>query len=72
MTISHLRLKNIACDFCADVIERAVCSLPGVHECLVSTELKQATVQYAPQYITLEAIQNALVKAGYEVECLDK
>lgn len=70
MKISYLRFKSIACGSCADVIQRAVKSLPGVNECWVSVELKQATIEYDPESITFEAIHSGLEKAGYEVELL--
>ncbi|MEA5508021.1 heavy metal-associated domain-containing protein [Halotia wernerae UHCC 0503] len=65
MKIIHLQLENVMCDFCAEVIERAVQSLPGIGECSVNFTEKRATIEYNPQLTNLETIQKALEIAGY-------
>ncbi|WP_353962234.1 heavy metal-associated domain-containing protein [Chlorogloeopsis sp. ULAP01] len=72
MKIIHLQLENIMCDFCAEVIERALHSLPGISECSVNSTEKRATIEYNPQLTNLETIQKALEIAGYAARPLDK
>ncbi|RAM49991.1 MAG: ATPase P [Hapalosiphonaceae cyanobacterium JJU2] len=72
MKIIHLQLENIMCNFCAEVIERAIHSLPGIGECSVNSTEKRATIEYNPQRTNLETIQKALETAGYTTQLLDK
>jgi copper chaperone CopZ len=65
MITSRLQLETIACDFCAEVIERAVKRLPGITECKVNVGMKQVVVEYDVQHTNLPAIQHALTSAGY-------
>lgn len=65
MQVSHLRLEDLMCTSCAEIVERAIRSLPGVSECAVDFSAKQAMVQYDPQRVNLETIQKALAGAGY-------
>ncbi|RMF27131.1 MAG: heavy-metal-associated domain-containing protein [Cyanobacteria bacterium J083] len=67
---SHLQLENMMCDFCAETIERAVQSLPGVNNCKVDMTTKKATIQYT-ESVNLDKIQQALAKAGYQTQLLD-
>lgn len=71
METSRLQLENISCDFCAELIERAVQSLPGISGCHVDFPTRQTTVIYDPQRTNLAAIQHALAAAGYIARPLD-
>ena len=60
------------CDFCAETIERAIQSLSGVNRCEVNLALKQVSIQYDPQQVSLEKIQQALASSGYATQLLDE
>ena len=70
--ISHLRLENMMCDFCAETIERAVQSLPGVSKCEVDMATKQVTIQHNSERLNLERIQKALASSGYSSSLVEK
>lgn len=72
MKTSHLQLESLMCDFCTEVVERAVQSLPGVRQCNVNLAEKQATIEYDPQRTNLEIIQKALASAGYTAQPLNE
>ena len=60
-----LKLRGMGCASCANSIEEAIRSLPGVSECHVNFGAAQATVTYDSQSTNLEEIQNAVDAAGY-------
>jgi Cu+-exporting ATPase len=63
-----LKLRGMSCASCANSIEDAIRSLPGVSECSVNFGAEQATVTYDPKRINLEAIQDAVDAAGYSAQ----
>ncbi|AFZ38207.1 Heavy metal transport/detoxification protein (plasmid) [Stanieria cyanosphaera PCC 7437] len=67
---SRLQLENMMCEFCAETIERAVQSLPGVSKCEVDMATKQVTIQHNSERVNLERIQQALAKVGYKSQPL--
>lgn len=68
---SRLQLENMMCDFCAETIQRAVQSLPGVSKCEVDMATKQVTIQHNSERVNLERIQKALASSGYATRHLD-
>jgi Cu+-exporting ATPase len=70
MKTVNLRLKGMSCAGCANSIERAIQAVPGVVESNVNFALEQATVQYRPEFTSLEAIQQAVTDAGYVAQPL--
>lgn len=60
-----LKLRGMSCASCANSIEDAIRSVPGVSECHVNFGAEQATVTYDPKRTDLEEIQNAVYTAGY-------
>jgi P-type Cu+ transporter len=60
-----LKLRGMSCASCANNIEQAIRSVPGVAECSVNFGAEQARVVYDSQRTDLEAIQDAVSEAGY-------
>ncbi|MBF2007853.1 MAG: copper-translocating P-type ATPase [Chlorogloeopsis fritschii C42_A2020_084] len=65
MENTNLKLRGMSCASCANNIEEAIRSVPGVEACSVNFGAEQATVQYNPQQTNLEEIQQAIEEAGY-------
>ncbi|HEY9744552.1 MAG TPA: heavy metal translocating P-type ATPase [Coleofasciculaceae cyanobacterium] len=65
MDKATLKLQGMSCASCANGIEEAIRSVPGVSECSVNFGAEQATVTYDPKGTDLEAIQDAVDAAGY-------
>nr|MBA3924511.1 heavy metal translocating P-type ATPase [Nostocaceae cyanobacterium] len=63
-----LKLRGMSCASCANSIENAIRSVPGVSECSVNFGVEQATVTYDPKKTDLGAIQNAVDTAGYSAQ----
>jgi Cu+-exporting ATPase len=55
----------MSCASCANNIEEAIRSVPGVSNCNVNFGVEQATIQYDPKRTNLETIQAAINAAGY-------
>jgi Cu+-exporting ATPase len=70
MDNATLKLRGMGCASCANSIEEAIRSVPGVNECYVNFGAEQATVIYDPQTTNLEEIQNAVDAAGYSAHPL--
>jgi P-type Cu+ transporter len=58
----------MSCAACANSIEDAIRSVPGVSECSVNFGVEQASVTYDPQQTDLETIQDAVTAAGYSAQ----
>ncbi|ODG98446.1 cation-transporting ATPase PacS [Nostoc sp. KVJ20] len=65
MENTTLKLRGMSCASCANSVEDAINSVPGVNECIVNFGAEQATVEYDPRRTDLEAIQEAIDAAGY-------
>lgn len=72
MENTTLRLRGMSCASCANNIEEAIRSVPGVAECSVNFGVEQATVQYHPQKTNPEEIQAAIEAAGYSAYSLQE
>lgn len=70
MDTLHLRLEGMGCAACANTIEKALRTTPGIKDCQVSFGAEQATVEYDPQQTNVQIIQQAISKAGYRAEPL--
>ncbi|WNC59329.1 heavy metal translocating P-type ATPase [Thermosynechococcus sp. QS41] len=64
------KVQGMQCAACANVIETALRSLPGVRDCEIYFAAAQATVTYDPQQVTWSDLQGAIAKAGYHAERL--
>jgi len=65
MDTLSLKLRGMSCASCANNIEEAIRSVPGVSDSNVNFGVEQATVQYDPKRTNLETIQAAIDAAGY-------
>lgn len=72
MITNFLSFENIPCGSCAKTIAKAIQSLSGVHACEVDANNNRAMIQFIPERIQIQSIQNALGKIGYPTELLDK
>ena len=71
MKTNHLYLEGMGCAACAHTIEKVVKNIPGVATCQVNFGAQQATVVYNPRQTSLENIQQAVAKAGYQATPLE-
>ncbi len=60
-----LKLRGMSCASCANSIEDAILTVPGVSESNVNFGIEQATVTYDSRRTDLDAIQDAVREAGY-------
>jgi copper chaperone len=59
-----LRIAGMSCAGCVNSVRNALGRLPGVR--VRQVEIGQATLEFDPRVSTPEAIQSAIVKAGFE------
>ncbi|MDB9379666.1 heavy metal translocating P-type ATPase, partial [Nodularia sphaerocarpa] len=60
-----LKLKGMSCASCANNIDQAIRSVPGVTDCNVNFGFEQATINYDRKRTDLKTIQAAIDAAGY-------
>ncbi len=72
METVNLKLQGMSCASCANSIEDAIRSVPGVSASSVNFGVEQATVTYDPQKTGLEKIQAAVSEAGYSAFSLQE
>lgn len=72
MDTTTLKLRGMSCASCANNIEQAIRTVPGVAQADVNFGAEQATVTYDPQRTGLEVIQNAISEAGYSAFSLQE
>ncbi len=72
MDTTTLKLRGMSCASCANSIEEAISSVPGVSECNVNFGAEQATVKYNPQKTDIKQIQDAVDAAGYSATPLQE
>ncbi|MBD1910703.1 MULTISPECIES: heavy metal translocating P-type ATPase [unclassified Leptolyngbya] len=65
MENTTLKLRGMSCAACANTIEDAIRSVPGVETCSVNFGAEQATVTYDAHATDVARIQNAVDAAGY-------
>ncbi|MBC6434568.1 copper-translocating P-type ATPase [Nostoc sp. HG1] len=68
MDTTTLKLRGMSCASCANSIEDAIRSVPGVSECSVNFGVEQASITYDPQQTDLKTIQDAVAAAGYSAQ----
>ncbi|MFK8183343.1 MAG: heavy metal translocating P-type ATPase [Phormidesmis sp.] len=66
MTTTTLVLKGMSCAACANSVESAIGQVIGVNHVAVNFATEQATVEYNNAATSVEQIQAAVAKAGYE------
>jgi P-type Cu+ transporter len=70
MDKTTLKLRGMSCASCANNIEAAIQSVPGVDTCSVNFGTEQATVSYDSAKTDVAAIQAAVDAAGYSAQPL--
>ncbi|MEI2579124.1 heavy metal translocating P-type ATPase [Scytonema sp. PRP1] len=68
MENANLKLRGMSCASCANAIEDAIRSIPGVNECNVNFGAEQATVTYDPRKTDPEVICQAVNAVGYSAQ----
>lgn len=63
-----LNVEGMHCGGCSSRLERVLSSLEGVGSANVSLEEKIANVNYNEEKVSIEAIKEAIVDAGFEVD----
>lgn len=66
MKNESLRIYGMTCAACAKSAERAVKKLEGIHEVNVNFATEKMTIEYQEEQVSLEAIKEAVMRAGYE------
>ena len=64
----EIQITGMTCAACVRRVENAVASVPGVAQVEVSLATEAARVQYAPGALETDAIREAVVAAGYDVD----
>ncbi|NEU79547.1 heavy metal translocating P-type ATPase [Nostoc sp. UIC 10630] len=67
-----LKLRGMSCAGCANNIEKAIRSVPGVIDCNVNFGAEQAAIRYDRSLASLEKIQTAIAAAGYSSDSLQE
>ena len=70
MENATMKLRGMSCASCANTIEDAIRSVPGVEACNVNFGTEQATVIYDPKQTNLGIIQDTVDAAGYVAQPL--
>ncbi|HEY9823876.1 MAG TPA: heavy metal translocating P-type ATPase [Stenomitos sp.] len=68
MDTTTLKLRGMSCAACANNIETAIRSVPGVESCSVNFGAEQASVTYDNHTTDVAAIQFAVDAAGYSAQ----
>ena len=66
--VATLKVGGMHCPACSSRVTKALKDLPGVLEADVSLDTNKAKVIYIPGDTTPEALQQAVIQAGYTVE----
>lgn len=68
MESTILKLRGMSCASCANNIEAAIRSVPGVETCFVNFGAEQASITYNPKTTDIATIQQAVDAAGYAAQ----
>ncbi|HEY9623285.1 MAG TPA: heavy metal translocating P-type ATPase [Crinalium sp.] len=68
MENTTLKLRGMSCASCANNVEEAIRSVPGVEACSVNFGAEQASVSYDASQTDIATIQNAVDAAGYSAQ----
>jgi P-type Cu+ transporter len=72
MENATLKLRGMSCASCANSIENAILTVPGVSQCSVNYGAEQANVAYDPRQTNLGAIESAIASAGYSAQAIQE
>jgi len=65
---ASMKLSGMSCASCANRVEEALRSAPGVTEASVNFAAESALVRYDPERTTVEALERAVERAGYRAQ----
>lgn len=68
LLIKEIPITGMTCAACVRRVENAVASVPGVTEVEVSLATEAARVHYEPGALEADAIRDAVIAAGYDVD----
>jgi Cu+-exporting ATPase len=63
----QLKIGGMSCQYCANNIETALGSMPGVGRAIVNFAAGSASVEYAPDVTSLDEIRKTIQEIGYDV-----
>jgi mercuric ion binding protein len=63
---AFIEVKTIQCEMCVKSIENAVKNIDGVKRVEVDLQKKVATIQFVPGKSTLDVLEMAITKTGYD------
>jgi P-type Cu+ transporter len=72
MENATLKLRGMSCASCANTIESAILTVPGVSQGSVNYGVEQATVTYDPETTDLGVIAAAVEAAGYSAQAIQE
>ncbi len=72
MENATLKLRGMSCASCANSIENAILTVPGVSQCSVNYGAEQANVTYDLGQTNLGAIESAIASAGYSAQAIQE
>ena len=64
----EIQITGMTCAACVRRVENAVASVPGVTQVEVSLATEAARVRYAPGTLETDAVREAVVAAGYDID----
>ncbi len=68
VTTGQFSVKGMTCDNCVRHVKQALQGVAGVTSVNVSLDSQQATLEYDPTIVTVEAMAAAVSEAGYTME----
>ncbi|MEX2240902.1 MAG: heavy metal-associated domain-containing protein [Burkholderiales bacterium] len=68
METVRLKIEGMTCTGCVNSVTRVLAALPGVSEADVSLTKARAKVTYDPAETGVEAMKQAIARAGYKAE----
>jgi Cu+-exporting ATPase len=60
-----LKVRGMTCEFCPIIVQRAIATVPGVKEIVISTDNGTATVVYNDRATSPTEIAETVTNAGY-------
>lgn len=64
----QFRIEGMTCGGCVARVERALLSVPGVHQAQVNLTTEIATVEFGPAFSDRKLLYSAVRNAGYDVD----
>lgn len=68
MDTAKISVGGMSCQGCVRSVERVLNAQDGVSEAKVSLELKEASVCFDPQRVSIETLKAAIRDAGFEAD----